>query len=307
MGRAVAMALVGVLASSPLLGQSAGMLVLEAPASTESMAYGNAPYLFSASPSLIFYAPGLIETTAGVDASLQRYASEGTLASAAAAGSVFGGGFAIGIQYMRYGTAEFPTIRDVQSQALTEGSIGVSEFVGTIGYARTILGIRTGATLKFAEQSGNATRESGAAFDLGLAKDVGPVMISLAGRNFGGDVTLSPGPEGSQDVTLELPRQYIAGVSVDDFEVGPLDMFLTSQVIRRRDGEYIPAGGVELSYWPVAGYTFRLRGGLQRVAGDDRSPFTYGAAFTGDDITIEYAFQAFDGEGNGHRIGLRWR
>ena len=97
------------------------------------------------------------------------------------------------------------------------------------------------------------------------------------------------------------------GVSTEDFEVGAFDMFLTSQVARRRDGEVIPAGGVEVSYWPVQGYTFRLRAGLQRVVEDGRSPFTFGLAFTGDALTLEYAFQSFDGEGNAHRFGLSIR
>jgi hypothetical protein len=294
-------------ALSPLDAQNAGMLVLESPAGTEAMAYGNAPYLWSSSPSLVFYAPALLERTAGAVVGFQRYASEGTLASAAASGDVLGGGFAIGAQYMRYGLdGGFPQDRDMQSVALTRGEIGVTEFVGSIGYARTLFGIRAGAALKYVEQSANRTRESSASVDLGLAKDVGPIMISLAGRNLGGDLKLSPGPTDPQPIEVQLPRQFIAGLSSQDFEVGPFDMAATTQVTRRRDGQYIPAGGVEVAYWPVAGYTFHLRGGLQRVSGDARSPFTLGGAFTGDAITIEYAYQAFDERGNAHRIGLRW-
>lgn len=298
---------VSTVAVGPAGAQSAGMLVLEAPASTEAMAYGNAPYLWSSSPSLLFQAPALLERASGAVAGFQRYASEGTLASAAAAGDALGGGFAVGLQYMRYGVAAFPTGRDMQSVALTRGEIGVTEFAGSIAYARTLFGIRAGAVLKYVEQSANRTRESSASVDLGLAKDVGPIMINAAGRNLGGDLRLSPGPSGPQPLDLQLPRQFVLGLSTQDFEVGPLDMFATTQVTRRRDGEYIPAGGVEVSYWPVNGYTFRLRGGLQRVSGDARSPFTFGGAFTGDDITIEYAYQAFDESGNAHRVGLRWQ
>lgn len=288
--------------------QQAGMLVLEAPSSVQTMAYGNAPYLYTTSPALLFEAPGLIERADGVLASYQRYGSEGTLASIAGAGSALGGGFAVGVQYMRYGLdGGFPVERDLQSVALTDGEIGVTEFVGSIGYARTLFGVRTGAVLKYAEQSANRARDGNVAFDVGLAKEVGPVVLALTGRNLGGDLRLSPAPAGTQEAELELPTQWVAGVSLEEFQVGPLDMHVTSQVARRRDGQYIPAGGVEVSYWPVVGYTFRLRGGLQRVYEDDRSPFTFGAEFTADDIGIEYAFQSFDGEGNAHRFGLRWR
>jgi hypothetical protein len=302
--------LLGVLlvVAQPLAAQQAGMLVLESPAGVETMAYGNAPNLFTSSPTLLFEAPALLQRAQGVAASFERYGGAGTLASLAGAGEFQGGGFAFGAQYMRYGLdAGFPDMRDIQGVALTDGSTGVTEFVGSVGYARTLFGIRAGAVLKYAEQSANAARSGKAAFDFGLARGVGPVMLSLSGRNFGQNLLLSPGPEGPQAVELEMPQQLIAGATSDDFEVGPLDMFLTTQVTRRRDGEYIPAGGLELSYWPVNGYTFRLRGGLQRVPDDARSPVTFGAAFTGDNITIEYAFQSFDGQGNAHRIGLRWQ
>lgn len=292
----------------PVAAQQAGMLLLESPSSVETMAYGNAPYLYTTSPALLFEAPALLGRARGVAGGLQRYGGEGTLASIAGAGTFQGGGFAVGVQYMRYGLEDgFPASRDLQSEALTDGSTGVTEFVGSVGYARTFFGVRTGAVLKYAEQTADATRDGNLAFDFGLAKDVGPVMLTFSGRNFGGDLLLSPAPDAPQTTELEMPQQLIAGASLDDFEVGPLDMFVTSQVIRRRDGQYIPAGGVEFSYWPVAGYTFRLRGGLQRVPEDERSPFTFGAAFTGDNITIEYAFQSFDGEGNAHRVGLRWQ
>ena len=97
------------------------------------------------------------------------------------------------------------------------------------------------------------------------------------------------------------------GVSTEQFQLGELDMFFTSQVTRRDDGEIIPAGGVEVSYWPVQGYTFRVRAGAQRVVDDGRSPLTFGLAVTGDALTLEYAFQSFDGDGAGHRFGFSIR
>jgi hypothetical protein len=164
-----------------------------------------------------------------------------------------------------------------------------------------LFGLRTGVGLKFLEQAVDGADGRGFAVDLGLAKELGSFLIHIGARNLGPDVDVSGGgPE------LELPSQLVAGVSLESFEVGELDMLVTSQVVRRRDGEIIPAGGLEVSYWPVAGYTFRVRGGVQRTD-DDRSPFTFGAAFTGDDFTLEYAFQPFDGEGSGHRFGIRWR
>ena len=300
---------------SPAHAQQAGLLVLEAPASTEAMAYGNTPYLYSRESGMLFYAPALIPRATGVAAGLHRYGSAGTLATLSGAGEGLGGGFAVGLQYMQYGSEPgSPVARDSQSVALNVGSVGVTEFVASLGYGREIYGLSSGVVVKYVEQSLNQSGDRTIAVDLGVAGEIGPFMVSLAGQNLGQDleIVVTPCPgcvvgPGPDTTVAELPRQVVGGLSLDDFQVGPLDMFVTVRTTRRRDGQFIPAGGLEISYWPVSGYTFRLRGGLQRVVEDARSPFTFGAAFTGDNITIEYAFQEFDGTGNAHRFGLRWR
>jgi len=269
---------------APAAAQQTGLLVLEAPSGTEAMAYGYAPWLFSRGAELLFQQPALLRRAGGAAASFQRYGGEGTLVSLAGAGSFQGGGFAAGIQYFG------------------GGALDVTELAGTIGYGRRVLGLDVGAAVKYVEEALGDDRDRGVAFDAGIAREVGPIAVALAVRDVGSDLRVDDGA-----TELELPTRGVAGVSTRSFPVGPLDMFLTSQVTWRRDGEIVPAGGLEVSYWPVIGYTFRLRAGIQRVVEDERSPFTLGAAFTADDITVEYAFQAFEGEGDAHRFGLRWR
>ena len=70
------------------------------------------------------------------------------------------------------------------------------------------------------------------------------------------------------------------------------------------------SGGLEIGYWPIRGRTFVARVGFQDPpAGSGLSPVSLGFAFWGDDITVEWAFRAYDGtESSGtHRFGLRWR
>ncbi len=295
--------------------QQAAMLVLEAPASTEAMAYGNTPYLYSRESGMMFYAPALLPRSRGVTAALQRYGSAGTMATLSGAGPWHDGGLAIGLQYLRYGAPTgLPVGRDSQSVTLTTDAVGVTEFVGSIGYGREILGLRTGIVVKYLEQTLNQHGDRTVAVDLGVAAEVGPVLFGLTGRNLGPDLDVvddpCPGCAIGAPVTrraLELPILVAGTVSSDEFQLGPLDLFFTAQVLRRRDGAFIPSGGAELSYWPVTGYTFRVRGGLERVVDDQRSAFTFGAAFTGDNITLEYAFQGFSGVGNAHRFGFRWQ
>lgn len=276
-------------------------LVLQAPASVEAAAYGNAPYLLGGGADLLFYAPALIGRADGMAAGLHRYGSEGTLATLASKGSVGLGDFAVGLQYMRYGGAGAASYPDLQATAFGDGE-PVTEFAASLGYARALFGVvDAGVVARYLElHYKRALRDRTLVVDLGVAREFGPAMVSLAVRNLGPDLE-------TRDITDRIPTQLALGISTESFEVGELDMFLTSQVARRRDGEIIPAGGVEISYWPVQGYTFRLRAGLQRVVEDERSPFTFGLAFTGDALTLEYAFQAFDVDGNAHRIGLSFR
>lgn len=276
-------------------------LVLQAPASVEAAAYGNAPYLLGGAADLLFYAPALIGRAGGMAAGLHRYGSEGTLATLASKGSVGLGDFAVGLQYMRHGGSGAASYPDLQVAAFGDGE-PVTEFAASLGYARALFGVvDAGVVAKYLElHYKRALRDRTLVVDLGVAREFGPAMVSLAVRNLGPDLE-------TRDITDRIPTQLALGISTETFEVGELDMFLTSQIARRRDGEIIPAGGVEISYWPVQGYTFRLRAGLQRVVVDQRSPFTFGLAFTGDALTLEYAFQAFDVDGNAHRFGLSFR
>lgn len=272
-------------------------LLLEVPASTEAMAFGNAPNLYGRDANLLFYAPAFLREASGASLGLQRFGSDGTLASVAGVTEQNDVGIAVGLQYMRYGADDLVRGQDIQSVALMSGDLGVSEFVASIGFSKRYFGVEAGVVAKFVEQSIDGSSDHTEAFDFGLGKDLGPVMLGLTARNLGSNL------EGGG----ELPSQIAIGLTSAEFQVGALDMFVTSQFLRRRDGEVIPAGGLEISYWPVRGYTFRLRAGAQRVVDDQRSPLTFGAAFTGDGITFEYAFQAFDQEGSAHRFGFRWR
>jgi len=278
-----------------------GAIVLEAPASVEAAAYGNAPYLFGGGADLLFYSPALIGRADGMAAGLHRYGSEGTLATLAAKGTVGLGDFAVGLQYLRYDVIGVPQTPDLQRMLVSPDGSPATEFAASLGYARELFGLfDAGFVAKYLELQVPRGMDRVVLLDLGVAREMGPAIVSLAVRNLGPDASV-------RLQGLELPAQLALGISTESFEVGELDMFFTSQIARRRDGEIIAAGGVEVSYWPVQGYTFRLRAGLQRVAEDERSPFTFGLAFTGDALTVEYAFQAFDMDGNAHRFGLTFR
>ena len=84
------------------------------------------------------------------------------------------------------------------------------------------------------------------------------------------------------------------------------DFNATGAVSVLRDGFIVPAGGGEMSYSWLDGYTVILRaGGRRPERGED--PFTAGLGFTVDRLSIDYALETLSGSRVANRIGLRIR
>jgi len=90
--------------------------------------------------------------------------------------------------------------------------------------------------------------------------------------------------------------------------VGPLDLAASGGLSYRRKGELVPSVGLEVAYWPVTGRTFVGRVGFRHLPREQSaSPVTFGGAFIGDAIVLEYAFEGFDSGSGSHRFGIGWR
>ena len=295
---------IAVLAAHPAWAQSLrnGPIVLELPASTRALGLGGAFVLAGNDPDAIFYNPALLRQTGGAGIAVQRYGSGSTLGTLSMGRGWSAGGLAIGVQVLSYRASAFdPSIISAdEAMLLQPGIIGGSDLVASLAYGRTIKGIHAGFSTKLIEQRLGAARDATAALDLGLAKDVGDVTIGLVAQNLGPGLDI--------DVSsLPLPHRITLGASLARQQVGPLDLVATAAVSRGRDAEIVPAGGIEIAWWPVVGRTFIARVGARRVPNGGASAVSFGAAFIGDAITIEYAFQDFDGSGAAHRVGIRWR
>ena len=279
-------------------------LVLELPASTRALGLGGAFVLSGTTSEAVLHNPGLINTARGFGVDVQRYRSSGTLGTVSAATALGSGGLAVGVQILSFAMSG-ATVVDVPFDAgalLQSGPVAASEIVGTVGYGRVIKGFRFGVAGKVMEQRIGSNRDATAAFDIGLVRRVFGITWGVAAQNLGpGLSTGTGGPD------IPLPHRITLAASTSTRPVGPLDMLATAAVSRRRDGEFIPAGGIEISWWPIIGRTFTGRIGLRRVPDSSASPVTFGAAFTADNFTVEYALEQFDGPGAAHRFGLRWR
>jgi hypothetical protein len=147
------------------------------------------------------------------------------------------------------------------------------------------------------QQFGNA-RDATPAFDVGVSRG-SMYNVAIVGRHLGHGLALG-GPR------VPLPREVVLAGAVPRREVGPFDLAATASIAMRADGSLLGGGGTEWSYNPLDGFTFAGRVGYRAVEGAE-SHLTLGAGFVGERFNLDYAFQASDGAGTAHRIGIRWR
>jgi len=290
-----------------------GPIVLQLPASTRALALGNSFALGFQDSDAVFYHPGLLSQSQGFAGSLQRYGSNSTLVTFSAGRSWLSGGVALGVQHLSYGAnltepfhepipgaailglpADIGSLRD-------KGHLGVSELVVSAGYGRTVKGIRMGLVGKLIEQRLGSRKAATTAVDLGVMASPGPVTLGLALQNLGPDMP-------TEGEGIPLPLRIALGASTRRAPVGPLDLSASSAVAYTVDGDVIPSVGLEVAYWPVTGRTFVGRLGFRHLPEEQSgSPLTFGGAFMGDDIILDYAYEGFDSGSPSHRFSIGWR
>lgn len=302
--RSLSLGILLALAPTAAAAQSAGRLprVLEIPASTSAMALGGAYMMNSGQADALFYHPALLTNASGFGLEVQTWSGEATSATASAAMSWFGGGVAIGLQTLQYGESagSASPLPGGQDALFDPNTPATSERVASLGYARSVFGLRVGVAGKLIEQRVDRTRDAVGAFDVGVATSLGPLELGLTAANLGSDMKVSPG-------MAQLPTRITFGAGAYGRPVGPLDMGLAGQVTRRDDGETVAGLGLQLGYWPVIGRTFVGRVGVERVPEGEGSPLTLGFAYWGDDLVLEWAWRDFGAAGGTHRFGIRWR
>lgn len=277
-----------------------GILVLELPASTAAQAMGNAPRLSRGPSSALFYNPGLLPRARGLAGSLQRYGARATLLDLTGATEWWHGGVGLGLRALTYEAPATGRPAEREADLYTRGPEGVSELAATVGYGRRVGALALGATGTLLEQRVGGERDAGLAVALGAVVGAGPLDLGIAVRNLGPKLELG-------GRSLDLPHRTELNASSRSLEVGPLDLTASGSVVRLADGEVIPALGVEVGYWPVVGRTFLVRGGIRRVPDGPADELSFGAAFQGDAIVLEYAYRGFDGHDGAHRLGIGWR
>ena len=277
--------------------QQGGAPPPQLPGSTRALGLGNAYPLSVRESAGLFYNPAAVDSAGGVMLAVQRYAGAGTLATLSGAELWGGGTVAVGLQALGY--APGPGSESAGEAALLgEGPEQAGWIAASVAYTRPLRGWRVGAGAKLLEwrPAGGAAGQA-AALDVGVLRRFGRITAGAAVQD------LDLGLSGAE---VPVPTRFTLGASSARVPLGPLDVLGTS-ALTYRSGELAPAAGLEVAYWPVAGRTFVGRVGVRR-AEDRRSPFTLGAGFTGDRLSLEYAYHGFDGpSGAAHRFGIGWQ
>ncbi|NJD11626.1 MAG: hypothetical protein FIB01_14725 [Gemmatimonadetes bacterium] len=285
------------LAGTPAAAQETAFLPLlpTLPASTRALGLGGAFAIGSTDSDALFYNPAFGDRLRGASLGVQWAGSETTLYTLSAATDWWGGAVALGVL-----AVDYPTAAPFDSTVLALWAPGsTSERAALLGYSRKLLGVPLAITGRLLELRALGERNATAAVDFATGMQLGFVTLGLSVQNLGPGINVA-------DRAYDLPlRATLNAGSVRAAPVGPIDLGAAAQLAWTRHGELVPAGGLELSYWPVNGRTFFLRAGGRRATAGAK-PYTLGAGFSGDKLIIDYAWAPEDG-GNMHRVGVRWR
>ncbi len=303
--RVAGLALLALSATSALAAQRSAPIppLLLLPGSTRAMGLGNA-YVAGSGPDVISYNPAQVGESRGTVLSWQSFAGNASLASLATNTSVFGASIGAGVQYLEFRSRN--TDGATPSGALTRGGqYTASSVLGLLSASVERSGIRVGVTTKYLAQQLANGRRSVPMLDFGIATDLGPATVALVLQD--ADALLGDAPASG----LTLPTRMTLGGMSTGIPVGTwFDVGASAAVSIDAESRVLPAGGVELSYLPVSGWSFTGRIGGQRIAQPYRSgesALTLGATISIDRFALDYAFQQYSGPGATHRVGVRIR
>ena len=278
--------------------QETAPLVLRLPASPRVFGMGDS-FIGGSGSDVVFYNPAAIGRQNGLFATVARYGKASTQAAVASSTSLGPLHLAFFGQWLDYGTGVFPG----RPGALTvRGPNPSQSLAGGFALATAVKGFRIGAAAKYVEERGSSVRDGRAAFDVGLARQVGRFTVGLVAQHLGDDLDLGGQP-------VELPTRISLGATTRRFPIGTyFDFQATAAVARERGGTIAPSGGIEVTYEPVGGWTASARVGARRV---DRTgspalrPLTLGGSLGLDRVSLDYGLEIYRGSGTVHRFGIR--
>jgi hypothetical protein len=294
-------------APSVLFAQSSdlGPLPLRLPSSARALAMGNVA-IVGRDDDVLFYNPAQLVAARGMSISSEQFASGARSGAFSAVTRFSTGGIAIGATM-----AEFN--RPVPGYLVSRANFfqpdeEESAASLVVGIGQVFKSVRYGGSVKVIEQQFGAAHGAGWVGDVGLGRDFFGYNFGLAVQNIGatGELDVAPLP-GVDDIQRSgnTPLRTTFGVG-HGWNTDVFDFTATAAVSALRDGFLVPAGGGEVSYSWLDGYTVVLRGGARRPEHGEGA-VTGGLGLVIDRLSIDYAIETLGGSRVAHRFGLRIR
>lgn len=295
--------LTALLLASPAAAQErTGPVVLRTPASPWALALGDGFTAGRGTSDILFYNPANLAMGVGVSASVQRWGSASTAASLSHVLTSSGWGIGVGLRYLDYGASGGALTHP--AELMSRGPHLASSLAASVGVSRVIKGLRTGVTLKYVEERLPAERDGFGVVDLGVGRELGIFSLGLTVRDLGPDRELALQP-------LESPTRVSFGALLRTRPLGVFfDYAAIAEVTLRRDGRVEAAGGGELVWVPLEGWSIAGRVGFrtpEKVGDLGQQPYTAGFGVSLDRFTLDYAADPYRGGRVGHRLGIRIR
>lgn len=303
-------ALLAATATLPRLAhaQVAGPVVLLLPVSARLASQGNAG-VAARDDYAIFHNPALIAAPAGIGLTVSSWARNArtvVLASGTTVGSVT---FGWGVHVADLSGPSFGAAYPLAPAALrVAGDADATSAVAVLGGQSTWKRFRVGLAAKYAQDVVAHTTSPfivapsrGSAFlaDLGVTHALWTGTAGLAIQNIGHPYRLG-------DARYAVPTQAALGWTGGD-QWGPLDLSYSTQVLARRGGWVSPAGGVEVGWSWIEGYSIAGRVGARRPETAAERPVELGASFNADRLSLDYGVTLFDQHTSVHYVSLRWK
>jgi len=251
-------------------------------------------------PGDIWWNPALAADVRGIGLSWGNYGVEGNIGSVTGAGDWGDFSVAISVRAASYGLTD-PFDTPGPSDAFSGGPFATSEIVGSAAVAREVGFLKLGVTGALIERRVGASVATAGSFGFG-------VLVDWLGLTWGGSVS-NLGPSLNHDsVAIAQPTEFAVGVGLGTRPLGPLDISAFTSVVLLEEGAIVPEGGVEISYWPIQGRTFLLRGGVRpATGGGEPSVLSFGVGFRADNVTFAYSSENHRGVAAAHHFGVWWR
>lgn len=250
-------------------------------------------YVTGDGPDAVYHNPAQAGSARGTSLGFERI-GEASLVQLATTGASGRFSFGTSIRFLTH--RDNPAPED--SASLRAGGL-----VAGLSLATQVRGIWVGGAAKFVSPDLGAD-DGGVGFDVGVAVSRFGLLLGLAAQDLGRDVTTA-------GVRQQMPTRVSLGASLPSNSISTyFDFGASAQLTWERGGKLVPAGGVELTYEPVSGWTLTGRVGAHRRidrAGElQQSAFGLGASFAHNSLSLDYAFQpAVAGGHPVHALGIR--